>query len=163
MSLHHSHDDDSNATSISISTNEGADNLSEWESVLSINYYKWSTNHCVKSVHIRSFFGPYFPAFRLNTERFGEFFRIQSECGKIRTWKTPNTDTFPTVNDYKIQKVPVETDIEDAENTLKKKKDTCGKNTNPKFRKSIMRSTIKCKAIWKRLTFGARRICWNLS
>ena len=25
--------------------------------------------HCVKSVRIRSYFGPYFPAFELNTER----------------------------------------------------------------------------------------------
>ena len=32
-------------------------------------------NHCVKSVQIRSFSGPYFPAFGLNTEK----------CGKIRT------------------------------------------------------------------------------
>ena len=26
--------------------------------------------HCVKSVHIRIFSGPYFPAFELNTERY---------------------------------------------------------------------------------------------
>ena len=50
--------------------------------------------HCVKSVRIRSFSGPYFPAFGLNTERYGVSLRIQSECGKIRTKKTPNTDTF---------------------------------------------------------------------
>ena len=36
---------------------------------------------------------PYFPAFRLNTERL----RIQSECGKIRTRKTPYFDTFHAV------------------------------------------------------------------
>ena len=52
---------------------------------------------CVKSVRIRSFSGLYFPAFWLN---------IQSECGKIRTRKTPNTDTFHTVNnstlDFKL-------------------------------------------------------------
>ena len=42
--------------------------------------------HCVKSVHIRSFSCPYFPAFGLNI-------RIQSECGKVRSRKTPNTDT----------------------------------------------------------------------
>ena len=53
--------------------------------------------HCVKSVHIRSFSGPYFPAFGLNTERYGVSLPIQSECGKIRTRKTPNTDTFQAV------------------------------------------------------------------
>ena len=31
------------------------------------------------------FSGPYFPAFGLNTERYGVFLRIQSEYGKIRT------------------------------------------------------------------------------
>ena len=31
--------------------------------------------HCMKSVRIRSFSGPYFPSFRLNTERY----RIQTE------------------------------------------------------------------------------------
>ena len=33
------------------------------------------------------FSGPYFPAFGLNTERYGVSLRIQSECGKIRTGK----------------------------------------------------------------------------
>ena len=31
--------------------------------------------------------GPYFPAFGLNTQRYGVSVRIQSECGKIRTRK----------------------------------------------------------------------------
>ena len=31
------------------------------------SYYE---NHCVKRVQIQSFFGPYFPAFGLNTERY---------------------------------------------------------------------------------------------
>ena len=53
--------------------------------------------HCVKSVRIRSYSGPYFPAFGLNTERYGESLRIQSECGKIRTRITPNTDTLYAV------------------------------------------------------------------
>ena len=30
----------------------------------------FSKNLCVKSVRIRSFSGPYFPAFRLNTEKY---------------------------------------------------------------------------------------------
>ena len=53
--------------------------------------------YCVKSVHIRSFSGPYFPTFGLKTERYGVSLRIQSECKKIRTIKTPNKDTFHVV------------------------------------------------------------------
>ena len=53
-----------------------------------------SNNHYMKSVCIWSFSGPYFPAFGLNTERYREFLRIQSKCGKIRTIKTPNTNIF---------------------------------------------------------------------
>ena len=45
--------------------------------------------HCVSSIRIRSFSGPYFQAFKLNTERYGVSLGIQSECGKIRTRKTP--------------------------------------------------------------------------
>ena len=56
------------------------------------------TNHSVKSVRIWSFSGPYFPTVWLNTERYGASFRIQSECGKIRTSKTPKTDTFRAMN-----------------------------------------------------------------
>ena len=47
-------------------------------------------SYCVKSVRIWLFFGPYFPAFWLNTERCCDF-------GKMRTRKTPNTDTFHAV------------------------------------------------------------------
>ena len=43
--------------------------------------------HCMKSVHIRSSPGLYFPALKLNMERY-------FEPEKIRTRKTPNTDTF---------------------------------------------------------------------
>ena len=53
--------------------------------------------HCVKSVRIRSYSGPHFPAFRLKTERYFLSLRIQSECGKMRTIITPNTDTFYSV------------------------------------------------------------------
>ena len=55
------------------------------------------TYHCVKSVLIRSFSGPYFPAFGLNTERYSVSLRIQSECGEIQTRRTLNTDTFHAV------------------------------------------------------------------
>ena len=44
-------------------------------------------DHCVKTVQIRSFSGPYFPAFGLNTEIHSVNLRTQSECGKIRTRK----------------------------------------------------------------------------
>ena len=50
--------------------------------------------HCVKSDRFRSFSGPYFPAFGLNTERYSVSLFIQYECGKMRTRKTPNTETF---------------------------------------------------------------------
>ena len=59
---------------------------------------KWSHNHCVESVHIRSFSGPYFPTFGLNTVRYGVSLRIQPEYGEIWTRKTPNTETFHAVN-----------------------------------------------------------------
>ena len=50
---------------------------------------------CVKSVRIWGYSGPHFPAFGLNS-RIWKFvsLHIQSECGKMRTRITPNTDTF---------------------------------------------------------------------
>ena len=62
-----------------------------WAITTSLKY------HCVKSVLIRSYFGPHFPAFGLNTERYSVSLRIQSECGKMQTRITPNTDTFHAV------------------------------------------------------------------
>ena len=50
--------------------------------------------HCVKSLRIRSFSGPHFPGFGLNTERYFVSLRIPSQCEKMRTGITPNTDTF---------------------------------------------------------------------
>ena len=50
--------------------------------------------HCMKSVQIRSFSGPYFSAFGLNTERYSGSLRIRSECGKIRTRKKIRSWTF---------------------------------------------------------------------
>ena len=50
--------------------------------------------HCVKSVRIRSYSVPYFPAFGRNMERYGVSLRTQSECGKMRTRIIPKTDTF---------------------------------------------------------------------
>ena len=53
--------------------------------------------HCLKSVRIRSFSGPYFPAFGLNMERYEVSLGNQSKCRKIRTRKTSNTNTFYAV------------------------------------------------------------------
>ena len=54
--------------------------------------------HCVKSIRIRSFSGPYFSTFGLNTDIYPVNLCIQSELGKIRTRKTPNTDTLDVVS-----------------------------------------------------------------
>ena len=51
----------------------------------------------MKSVRIWCLSGPYFPVFGLSTERCGVSLRIHSECGKIRTRKSPNTDIFHAV------------------------------------------------------------------
>ena len=61
-----------------------------------------SVQHYVKSFRIRSYSGPHFSTFRLNTKRYGEPLRIQSECGKMRTRITPKTDTFHAVQPSKI-------------------------------------------------------------
>ena len=45
-------------------------------------------------------YGPNFPAFGLNTERYGASLRIQSECSKIQTRITLNRDTFCAVHGY---------------------------------------------------------------
>ena len=52
---------------------------------------------CGKSVFVPRFSGPYFPAFRLNAERYSVFLGIHSKWGKIRTRKTPNTDSSHAV------------------------------------------------------------------
>ena len=43
------------------------------------------------------FFLSILSAFGLNTERYEVYVSIQSECGKTRIRKTPNTDTFYSV------------------------------------------------------------------
>ena len=53
--------------------------------------------YCVISVCIQGFSGLYFPASRLNTEKYSVYLRIQCECMKIQTRKTPNTDNFHAV------------------------------------------------------------------
>ena len=53
-----------------------------------------------ESVRIRSYSGPYFPSFGMNTKKYSVSLRIQSNCRKIRTRITPNTDTFYEVSFY---------------------------------------------------------------
>ena len=52
--------------------------------------------HCVKDVGIRSFYGPYFPAFGRNKEK-SYLFVFSRIVSKIRIRKTPNTNTFHVV------------------------------------------------------------------
>ena len=61
----------------------------------SINHIDY---HCVKTIRVWSFSGPHFPIFGLNTERYPVSLGIQSECGKMQTRKTSNTDTLHAVN-----------------------------------------------------------------
>ena len=61
--------------------------------VLKIITIKFWSIHSIKSVRIRSYSGLHFPAFGLNTETL----HIQSECGKMQTRITLNTDTFHVV------------------------------------------------------------------
>ena len=68
-------------------------------SVIMSHYNSFSyTNHCVKSVRVRSYSGPHFRAFGLNTETHSGSLRIQSECGEMPTRITQNTDTFHAVS-----------------------------------------------------------------
>ena len=73
----------------------GFRNIFQKESVGKSVYSKCP--HCVKSVCIRSYSSPHFPAFGLNTERYGVSLPVQSECGKMWARITPNTDTFYAV------------------------------------------------------------------
>ena len=59
-----------------------------------------SSFHCLKNVHYQSFSGPHFPVFGLNTETYPLNLRIQSECRKMRTRISPNTNTFYKVFSY---------------------------------------------------------------
>ena len=61
-----------------------------------------SNNYCMNSFRIRSDSGLYFSTFGLNTERYEVSLPIQSECAKMQTRITPNTDTFHAVNGMDI-------------------------------------------------------------
>ena len=60
-------------------------------------YFKYMRVKCVTSVRIQSFSGPCFLAFGLKTEIYIVNLRIQPECDKIHTGKTPSMATFYTV------------------------------------------------------------------
>ena len=58
--------------------------------------FPWIHDVCLalhESVHIRSYSGPHFSIFGLNTERYSASHRVQSESGKMRTRIPPKTDT----------------------------------------------------------------------
>ena len=66
--------------------------------LIAIKHVNYISNRlCVKSICIRSFSGPCFPPFRLNTERYRKCLRLQSKCEKMQNRKTPDTDTFHSV------------------------------------------------------------------
>ena len=65
-------------------------------SILDVSKNPWYTSLREKCL-CWEFFGPYFPAFRLNTETYFVNLHIQFEYGKARIRKTPNTGTFYTV------------------------------------------------------------------
>ena len=75
--------------------------------------------HCKKSVLIQRFAGPYFPAFRLNTDRYSVSLHIQVEFGKIPTRKTPNTNTIHAVLPSKCVFFSSLKEHEDLENLYK--------------------------------------------
>ena len=58
--------------------------------------------YCVKVSKYGVFSGPYFPAFGLNTERYGVSFRIQSKCRKLRTRKNPVFGHFSRCDNYLV-------------------------------------------------------------
>ena len=61
--------------------------------------------HCVKSCHIWNVSGPGFSSFGLNTEIYRVNLCSQSKYGKMRTRKTPNTDTFHAVWSYLLKRL----------------------------------------------------------
>ena len=44
--------------------------IDDFKDISSVHWNCWSDIPCMKSVRIRSFYGPYFPAFGLNVERY---------------------------------------------------------------------------------------------
>ena len=68
------------------------------------NITVWNVSQC------GVFSGRYFHAFGLNTERYEVSLRIQSECGKIQTWKNSifehfSRNVFPYKKNNNVQQV----------------------------------------------------------
>ena len=61
------------------------------EEVLGKYEVKFGESNYVKSVRIRIYSGPHFPAIGLNMETYFVSLRIQSEYGEMRTRITPST------------------------------------------------------------------------
>ena len=57
----------------------------------------------MKSVGTWSYSGSYFPAFELNTSTYSVSLLIQSECGKILSKITLNTDSFYAMHTCKVK------------------------------------------------------------
>ena len=70
----------------------------------------------MKSVRIRSFFGPYFAEFVL--ERYWLSLRIQSKCRKKQTRRTPNMSTFLAVADLDMHRLMSQNYLEKLYNLL---------------------------------------------
>ena len=65
--------------------------------ICTICQYVWLTLTPGENCCIQKYSGQHFAAFGLNTERYSVSLRIQSECGKMQTRITPDTDTFYAV------------------------------------------------------------------
>ena len=65
-----------------------------YEAKISMKVYTFTLR---KSVGIRSYSGPHFPAFVLNTERSKVSLDIQAKLGKLRARITSNMDIFQSV------------------------------------------------------------------
>ena len=76
------------------------DSSTEGTSLL-ISFARMSLLFTVWKVSVFGLFLVLFFVFGLNTERCRVSLRIKSECGKIRTRKTPNTDTFYAMKRFK--------------------------------------------------------------
>ena len=100
-------------------------------------------HHCMKSVRIRNYSGPNFPAFGLNTKRYSVSLRIQSESGRMQTRITPNTDTFYAVH-----------------SSLRARSYCCffmhGDHQDYPLAPELMQVTEKMLSIWQMGTFNAK-------
>ena len=98
-------------------------------------------SHCVKSILMRNFSGPYFLVFGLNFWTYS--FCIQSRFGKIRTRKIPYTDTFQVVtppgSKSFIQKVIPEFPFQGITTRI----GNCWKISNSEWRKRSLRMIYK--------------------